>query len=371
MLGAVVAVGIAPTVAAAQESPEPTVVRGTGTMPPDAILAAVRLGELTERLSEIEARLTGVQREEDQARVELGTIEQRLVESKAEADDLVARIRTRAARVYTRGGSGPLAPLSIDSRQDLQSGRSYTVAVTSVDDRLVDQLDRLRQALERDRQQRLDTIAALEDSRVQLQADRARIDLLRVQEQMLIDTWGAVTVMGRSEMTPGQIADFYSSTAIRHRLPEGLVMTDLARLYVEEGELAGVRGDIAFAQSMIETGSFTEFHGYNFSGIGVCDSCTGGYLFDAARDGVRAQMQLLRSYADPTSRAADLPVPLSPVLYGTDPVDSARRFDTFFLKGAAPVWNEMGGGNWATDPVYAGKVLRMYARMLAHAAGSA
>ena len=33
-----------------------------------------------------------------------------------------------------------------------------------------------------------------------------------------------------------------------------------------------------------------------------------------ARDGVRAQMQLLRSYADPTSRASDFTVPLSPEL---------------------------------------------------------
>jgi Mannosyl-glycoprotein endo-beta-N-acetylglucosaminidase len=144
-----------------------------------------------------------------------------------------------------------------------------------------------------------------------------------------------------------------------------------AELYVEEGALAGVKGDIAFAQSIIETGSFTEFHGFNFSGIGVCDSCTGGYLFGAARDGVRAQMQLLRSYADPTSRAAELPVSLSPVLYGSDPVMAARRFDTFFLKGAAPLWNEMGNGNWATDPYYAGKVLGVYARMLVFVGKSA
>ena len=39
-----------------------------------------------------------------------------------------------------------------------------------------------------------------------------------------------------------------------------------------------------------------------------------------------------------------------------------------FLKGAAPLWNEMGNGNWATDPYYAGKVLSTYAKMLAFAA---
>ena len=27
-------------------------------------------------------------------------------------------------------------------------------------------------------------------------------------------------------------------------------------------------------------------------------------------------------------------------------------------------WNVMGAGNWATDPLYAGKVLTIYSRML-------
>ena len=41
-----------------------------------------------------------------------------------------------------------------------------------------------------------------------------------------------------------------------------------------------------------------------------------------------------------------------------------QKFDTFSFKGRAPVWNVMGAGNWATDPLYAGKVLGIYARML-------
>ncbi len=41
----------------------------------------------------------------------------------------------------------------------------------------------------------------------------------------------------------------------------------------------------------------------NFAGIGACDSCAGGDRFANAREGVRAQIQLLRFYADPTAAA--------------------------------------------------------------------
>ena len=69
-----------------------------------------------------------------------------------------------------------------------------------------------------------------------------------------------------------------------------------------EGQAEGVRGDLAFAQSIVETASFGVAAGSNYSGIGVCDSCTGGYAFPTPLDGVRAQIQLLRNYADPDSR---------------------------------------------------------------------
>jgi hypothetical protein len=340
-----------------------------GAIPPEAVLAAIRLGEATERLAKVEIELSEVQRQDEVLRTELSALEDKVAENRTRAEELTRRLQSRAAAVYAQGGSSPLAPLSVDSRQDLQSGRSYAEAVNSVDDQLIEDLVTLRAQLERDRERKVAALDELNRARERLLSVRSEIELLRIQEQMLIDQWGAVSVMGPAQLTAAQIAAWFESTGIRPNLPPGITIADLARVYIEEGQLAGVKGDIAFAQSIIETGSFTEFKGYNFSGIGVCDSCTGGYLFDGARDGVRAQVQLLRSYADANSRAVDFTVPLSPVLYGTDPVESTRRFDSFFKKGAAPVWNVMGGGNWATDPFYAGKVLRTYARMLAHAQG--
>jgi hypothetical protein len=135
-------------------------------------------------------------------------------------------------------------------------------------------------------------------------------------------------------------------------------------LYVIEGKAEHVRGDLAFAQSVIETGGFSVAAGNNYSGIGVCDSCTGGYSFPTPLDGVRAQIQLLRNYADPDSRAGDLTNPPSPTLYGADAEKAAATYNSFFLKGKAPLWNDMGNGNWATDPTYAGKVILLFAQMV-------
>jgi hypothetical protein len=84
-------------------------------------------------------------------------------------------------------------------------------------------------------------------------------------------------------------------------------LDELAQLYITEGNNAGVRGDVAFAQSILETGGFNFPGGgqvlindNNFAGIGACDSCKHGFSFPTAEIGVRAQMQALRIYVDPT-----------------------------------------------------------------------
>jgi hypothetical protein len=362
-----VGVGTVSETAGADPVRDPEAASGAPEPVAAAVAAAVRLGRTTDELLRVERDLVEVEARQTALSGEIAGLDEQIDRGRSAAADLRRRLGSRVAEVYTRGGSGPLAPLQVDSPFDLQPGTRYTSALNSVDNRLLDDLARVRAALEEDRTRKVEARDEIARARQSLVEARFRLDALRVEAQMLVDQWGGVSVMGRSQLTPAEIATFYASTGIRPRLPDGLTIDLLARLFVEEGDLAGVRGDVAFAQSLVETGSFTEFHGYNFSGIGVCDSCTGGYLFDAARDGVRAQMQLLRSYADPSSRAAGFTVALSPVLYGSDPVEAARRFDTFFLKGSAPAWNAMGNGKWATDPLYAGKVLRMYARMLAHA----
>lgn len=74
-------------------------------------------------------------------------------------------------------------------------------------------------------------------------------------------------------------------------------------LYITEGELEGVRGDIAFAQSCLETGNFS-FSGSavtlsqnNFCGLGVNKTGVKGNSFDTPAKGIRAQIQHLKAYA--------------------------------------------------------------------------
>ena len=117
----------------------------------------------------------------------------------------------------------------------------------------------------------------------------------------------------------------------------------------------------------METGGFSASPDNNYSGLGWCDSCARGTVFPTPRDGIRAQIQLLLNYADPTSRTAKLHHPPSPYWWDSDPTRAANYFDTYFAKGWAPTWSDMGHGNWATDPNYSAKVIGVYHRMVAWA----
>ena len=79
---------------------------------------------------------------------------------------------------------------------------------------------------------------------------------------------------------------------------------------------------------------------------------------------MRAQLQLLRNYADAGSSTANIPDPPVPELWGSNPSTAAYNFDHYFAKGDAPLWNDMGNGNWATAPNYATVVLGVYNQML-------
>ena len=140
-------------------------------------------------------------------------------------------------------------------------------------------------------------------------------------------------------------------------------------MYIQEGHDEFVKGDVAFAQAVLETGAFRSALDNNYSGIGACDTAVARYSFPTPRDGVRAQIQHLRNYADPGSRASKLSHPPEPDLYGDDPVRAASNFDTFFAKGTAQTWQSMGKGHWATDPYYATKVIGIYMQMVAWASG--
>lgn len=79
---------------------------------------------------------------------------------------------------------------------------------------------------------------------------------------------------------------------------------DMIPLYLSEGAAEGIRGDIAFSQSCLETGNFT-FKGSavtldqnNFCGMGVTSNGMKGNSFDTPQIGIRAQIQHLKAYAN-------------------------------------------------------------------------
>ncbi len=142
--------------------------------------------------------------------------------------------------------------------------------------------------------------------------------------------------MGDAELTAAEITVWFEARNVKYRLAGGLPIADLVQLYMEEGKAEHVRPELAFAQSIIETGSFGNALDNNYAGIGACDSCNGEPAFPTPRDGVRGQIQLLRNYADPTSRAANLANPPSPTIYGNDLASAVTAVRHLLRQGPHP-----------------------------------
>jgi hypothetical protein len=165
----------------------------------------------------------------------------------------------------------------------------------------------------------------------------------------------AVKVMGRCpRLSIDQMVAWFLNTPNRPTYRLAVPIHDLVTYYVEEGNAEGVRGDIAFAQAILETGWFSSVIAEtknNYAGIGAVDTdpLGGAATFPDARTGVRAQIQHLRAYADSTATTCAVPPLHHPCV---DP-----RFHLVSPKGKAPTWNQFGNGVWATDTNYAFKIV--------------
>ncbi len=181
----------------------------------------------------------------------------------------------------------------------------------------------------------------------------------------LAATFDRIDVMGASRVTVNQmLAWFDSRTAHRSGYAATEPVDTLAQRYFDEGAAEGVAGDVAFVQGILETGWF-RFTGSsvppsynNFAGIGATDVNPAPAQFATPQDGVRAQIQHLRAYADATATTCTEPPLHRPCV---DP-----RFALVSPKGKAPTWNQFGNGNWATDPTYASKIWNLYSSMLSY-----
>jgi hypothetical protein len=171
-------------------------------------------------------------------------------------------------------------------------------------------------------------------------------------EQLTGTTPGGVptpTILGSSTVTAAELAAWFASAG--HAADTTVPIAQLAQDYLTAGAQTGVRGDLAFAQSLIETGNFDFPAGgqltaadNNFAGIGACDSCVTGWKFPDAQTGVSAQEQLLEAYAS----RIKVPTPLvGPVGVG----------------GCCTTWVSLAG-KWASSLNYGVEILTVYQQIL-------
>jgi len=143
-------------------------------------------------------------------------------------------------------------------------------------------------------------------------SEDANLDKLAVAEaDILAEFFGMesstetekTAIMGKAQVTAQQMALFCRSKNSTPQLTS-CSLEQLAEMFIEEGEAEGVRGDVAFAQSLHETGYF-KFGGIvlpsqnNYAGIGALNGNAAGQAasFPDPRTGVRAQIQHLKAYA--------------------------------------------------------------------------
>ncbi|QXC61299.1 glucosaminidase domain-containing protein [Aquihabitans sp. G128] len=162
-----------------------------------------------------------------------------------------------------------------------------------------------------------------------------------------------VALIGLPRLSAEDLAGWFATSPYSPRVTTPIA--DYARWFIAEGNQEGIRGDIAFAQAVLETGGFANndsVSANNFSGIGHCDLCPSGWTFPTPELGVRAQIQLLKSYA------IRKPEYVSPL------VDKRLRGPA----GCCATWGDLTTV-WATDPGYGPKVMLIYTSMVQYALG--
>ena len=176
-------------------------------------------------------------------------------------------------------------------------------------------------------------------------------------------TDGYTKIMGKAVATAEQMKAYLK--AKNPNVAQSVL--DMVPLYIFEGKAEGVRGDIAFAQSCLETGNFT-FSGSavtlsqnNFCGMGVTANGMKGNSFDTPQLGIRAQVQHLKAYAS------------------TDALKNAcidPRF-RYVTRGCAEYVEWLGqkenpnGKGWAAGAGYGEKILSILKGILGTAGGAA
>jgi len=126
----------------------------------------------------------------------------------------------------------------------------------------------------------------------------------------------------------------------------------LAKQYLSIGVEEGIRGDIAYAQAIKETGYFrftgdVKIEQNNFAGLGSTGPGVKGASFTTVEDGIRAHIQHLKAYANTEPLKTDI----------VDP-----RFN-LVKRGSAPNFEDLNG-KWAVQEGYGQSIVSIWRRML-------
>ena len=138
-------------------------------------------------------------------------------------------------------------------------------------------------------------------------------------------------------------------------VPQSVI--DMIPYYISEGNTEGIAGDLAFAQSCIETGNFVfpqstcavTIEQNNFCMLGVTSTFEKGNSFATPQLGIRAQIQHLKAYASTEPLVGEC----------VDP-----RF-TYVTRGCAPYLEWLGmnenpqGKGWASGIKYGEKIRKV------------
>lgn len=163
------------------------------------------------------------------------------------------------------------------------------------------------------------------------------------------DTGGYTKIMGTAVATTAQMQAYIKQ--VNPSVAQSVI--DMIPLYLSEGKAEGVRGDIAFAQSCLETGNFgfsqsaVTLDQNNFAGMGVTQNGMKGLSFATPQLGIRCQIQHLKAYACTDAL----------VNKNIDP-----RFK-YVTRGSAPYVEYLGiqenpkGVGWAAGAGYGAKIL--------------
>ncbi|WCO67960.1 peptidoglycan DD-metalloendopeptidase family protein [Iamia majanohamensis] len=161
---------------------------------------------------------------------------------------------------------------------------------------------------------------------------------------------GTPSILGPSTLTVSDLRAWWTSTGRGQPSNLGIAIEDLIALYATEGDAEGVRGDMALAQAVLETGHFTNSDTAinNFAGIAHYDGAASGSAFRDPIIGVRAQIQLLKKYA----LGNDTPL--------ANPNVAPRA------GASATTWGGLAG-TWASATTYWTSLNSVYGAMLTHA----